>query len=199
MIGAAVLALHAALFALLLGKMRKLAGPEVAQSLELLWIPVAPTRTPTPAEPQTKNPGAPKQSNRSPPARSAAAPEQNPAPPENNAITPPIDWQAELAREAQAAARPEHRFHEFDFPRRAPPAAKAREFAWDPNHTQRVETDAGALIVHLNDNCAFVMTPLPFVFCRPGKRPANSDLFEHMHDDPPAGALGAAGVTDSAE
>jgi hypothetical protein len=35
------------------------------------------------------------------------------------------------------------------------------------------------------------MTPLPFVFCTPGKRPANGDLFEHMKDSP-AGASGGA-------
>jgi hypothetical protein len=167
LIGAAVLVLHAAICWLLLSKMRVLAVPEVAQNLELLWIPAAPRRT-----------------DRSAPSRPAPAPQQNPAPPENNAITPPVDWQAELAREAQAAAaaKSEPRLKDFGFPRRAPPTAKAPEFAWDRNHTHRVESGAGALIVHINDNCTFVMTPLPFVFCRPGKRPANGDLFGHMRD-----------------
>ena len=73
----------------------------------------------------------------------------------------------------------------------APPVAKAPRFAWDRNHTHRVEAGGGALVVHLNDNCAFVMTPLPFVFCTPGKRPANGDLFEHMKDR----LAGAAGGT----
>jgi hypothetical protein len=54
-----------------------------------------------------------------------------------------------------------------------------------------VEAGGGALVVHINDNCEFVMTPLPFLFCRPGKRPANGDLFEHMKD-PSADAAGSA-------
>jgi hypothetical protein len=54
-----------------------------------------------------------------------------------------------------------------------------------------VESGGGALIVHINDNCAFVLTPLPFVFCRPGKRPANGDLFEHMTDSPAGASAGA--------
>jgi hypothetical protein len=117
MIGGAVLVLHAAICWLLLSKMRVLAVPEVVQSLELLWLP-APLRTsPAPDETQTQNPTASKPSNRRTPAQ--------PAPAENSAITPPIDWQAELAREAQAsaAAKSEPRLKDFGFPRRAPPAA----------------------------------------------------------------------------
>jgi hypothetical protein len=190
-IGAAVLVLHAGICWLLLSKLRVLAVPEVAQDLELLWIPAPPRQSPAPEEPQT--PRVPKPSNRGAPARPAPAPQKNPAPPENNAITPPIDWQAELAREAQAAAaaKSESRFKDFGSPRRAPPAAKAPEFAWDRNHTHRVESGGGALVVHINDNCMFVMTPLPFVFCRPGKQPANGDLFGHMKDSL-AGAAGGA-------
>jgi hypothetical protein len=48
----------------------------------------------------------------------------------------------------------------------------------------------GALLVHLNDNCVLVMAPLPFVFCSPGKRPANGDLFDHLND--PRGETGNA-------
>jgi hypothetical protein len=193
MIGTAVLVLHAAICWLLLSKMRVLAVPEVAQNLELLWIPAPPGQSPAPDERQTQNPRASKPSDRSAPSPPAPAPQQNPAPPESNAITPPIDWQAELDREAQAsaAAKAEPRFKDFAFPRRAPPAAKAPEFAWDRNRTHRVESGGGALAVHINDNCMFVMTPLPFVFCRPGKRPANGDLFEHMKDSL-AGSAGGA-------
>ena len=184
MIGGAVLVLHAAICWLLLSKMRVLAVREVSQSLELLWLPVPPRQSPAPDETPTQNPSASQSFNRSAPSRLAPAPQENPAPPENNAITPPIDWQAELEREAQAAAsaKSEPRFKDFGIPRRVPPAIKAPEFAWDRNHTHRVESDGGALIIHINDNCTFVMTPLPFVFCRPGKRPANGDLFGDMKD-----------------
>jgi hypothetical protein len=184
LIGAAVFALHAAICWLLLSKMRALAVPEVAANLELLWIPAPPTPSPVPHD--TQDPRAPEPSRPSAASPPAPAPQQNPAPPENNAITPPIDWQAELDREAQAsaAAKSEPRFKDFGFPRRVPPAAKVPEFAWDRNHTHRVESGAGALVIHINDNCTFVMAPLPFVFCSPGKRPANGDLFGHMKDSP---------------
>jgi hypothetical protein len=102
MIGTAVLVLHAVICWLLLSKMRVLAVPEVAQNLELLWLPAPPRQSPAPDE--TQNPTASAPSNRSAPSQPAPAPRQNPAPPENNAITPPIDWQADLDREAQASA-----------------------------------------------------------------------------------------------
>jgi hypothetical protein len=193
LIGAAVLALHAVIFWLLLNKVRMLAVPEVAQSLELLWLPPSPPPAPPHEELEKETSKASKPSKLKPEQRPPAAPEQNPAPPENNAIAPPIDWQAELAREARASAsaKPDRPFREFDFPRRSPPAAKAPEFAWDRNHTHRVESVPGALLVHLNDNCVFVMAPLPFVFCRPGKRPANGGLFDHMNDSP-AGTSGGS-------
>ena len=189
LIGAAVLALHALLFWLLLAKVRLLAGPEVAQSLELLWLPPSPPPVPRREEADKGTSKASKPSKRRPDQRT---PGQSPAPPDNNAIAPPIDWQAEIAREAaaSASAKSDHPFREFDFPRRSPPAAKAPEFAWDRNHTHRVESVPGALLVHLNDNCVFVMAPLPFVFCRPGKRPANGNLFDHMND--PTGVTGGA-------
>jgi hypothetical protein len=182
MIGAAVLVLHAAICWLLLSKLRVLAVPEVAQDLELIWIPPPPRQGPAPDETQTARASRP--SIRGARPRPAPVPRENLSPPQDNAITPPIDWQAELDREAQAAAaaKSEPRFKDFDFPRRAPPAAKAPEFAWDRNHTQRVESGGGALVVHINDNCVFVMAPLPFVFCKPGKLPANGDLFGHMKD-----------------
>jgi hypothetical protein len=190
LIAAAVLALHAVIFWLLLAKVRMLAVPEVAQSLELLWIPPSPPPAPPHEEPEKETS---KPAKRKPDERSPAAREQSPAPPENNAIAPPIDWQAELAREARASAsaKSDHQYKEFDFPRRSPPAAKAPEFAWDRNHTHRVESVPGALLVHLNDNCVLVMAPLPLVFCRPGKRPANGDLFNHMRDSQ-TGATGNA-------
>jgi hypothetical protein len=191
-VGVAVLALHAAgVCWLLLSKMRAVVAPEAAQSLEIFWIPAVRRPRPSSAEAHQQTPRESTPSIRSEPSR--RPPQQNPAPPQNDAITPPIDWQAELAREAQAAAsaRSEPRLKDFGFPQRAPSAARAPEFAWDRNHTHRIEAGSGALVVHINDNCTFVMTPLPFVFCSPGKRPANGDLFGNMKDSP-AGAAGSA-------
>lgn len=184
----AVLALHAVTCWLLLFKMRVLEVPEVAQSLELLWIPPSPVPIAPPEEPGKGASKLSKPAKPRPPEQSPPAQEENPAPLENPVTAPPpIDWQAELAREARASAsaKSDHHFKEFDFPRRSPPAARAPEFAWDRNSTHRVESVSGALLLHLNENCVFVMTPLPFVFCRPGKRPPNGSLFGHMNDLPP--------------
>jgi len=193
-IGAAVVALHAVICWLLLEKIRVLRAPEVARSLELIWIPPSPPRAPaaSPEEPRKETSKASKPARRPPPERSATAPRETPAPAQGPAAAPPIDWQAELAREAaaSASAKPEHRFKEFDFPRRSAPASRAPEFAWDRNHIHRVETAPGALLVHLNDHCVFVMTPLPFLLCSPFKHPANGNLFEHMKD-PVSAASGA--------
>jgi hypothetical protein len=40
----------------------------------------------------------------------------------------------------------------------------------------------GGLLVNLNDNCVIVFAPLPFFSCAPGKKPANGELFKHLHD-----------------
>jgi len=45
----------------------------------------------------------------------------------------------------------------------------------------------GGLLVNVNDNCVLVFMPLPFFVCAPGAKPANGDLFEHLHDPSPAG------------
>jgi hypothetical protein len=45
----------------------------------------------------------------------------------------------------------------------------------------------GGLLVHVNDNCVLVFIPLPFFACAPGKKPANEDLFKHLHDPSQAG------------
>src|ERR1700722_18266889 len=82
LIGAAVLALHAVIFWLLLNKVRMLAVPEVAQSLELLWIPSSPPPAPPEEEPEKETSKASKPSRRKPDERPPAAPEQSPAPPE---------------------------------------------------------------------------------------------------------------------
>jgi hypothetical protein len=185
--------LHAVVCWLLLSKIRMLAGPRIAQSVELVWIPPSPPAAAADEQPEKGASKASKSLQRRLPEQPRTVPEASPTPPQNDAITPRIDWQAELAREAGAAAsaRSDHPYREFDFPRRAPPAAKPPEFAWDRNHTHRVESVGGALVVHINDHCVLVMAPLPFVFCRPGKLPANGDLFGHMKDSL-SGAAGGA-------
>ncbi len=57
------------------------------------------------------------------------------------------------------------------------------QFDWDYARTHRVESiPQGGIIIHLNDNCVVVMTPLPFASCSPFKREANGELFKHMRD-----------------
>jgi len=42
----------------------------------------------------------------------------------------------------------------------------------------------GGMLINLNDRCVIVFTPFPFPFCGLGKKPANSHLFDHLHDPP---------------
>ena len=108
-----------------------------------------------------------------------AAPEPEP----DGAVHPRVDWDAELARAAEAAAagaaRPKPK--DFGFPAAEAPLAKRPQFGWDYAATHRIQPiDGGELLVNLNDNCAMVFLPLPFVFCKPGHKPANGELFRHM-------------------
>lgn len=111
-----------------------------------------------------------------------AAPEEH----ENNAIHPPTDWASELSRAARDAASDEstQKPRDFGFPHpSSAPTAKAPEFGWDYAATHRVESiPGGGLLLHVNDNCVVVLVPLPFFACGIGKKEANGDLFEHMHD-----------------
>jgi hypothetical protein len=177
--GAAVLALHGAIAWLLLSRMRALHTRPIAQSLEIFWVP-APSRPEPVADARPASPRASRPFRRSAPP--LPAPQQTPEPGENNAITPPVDWQGELAREAAAGAKPQPDFQDFGFPRPAAPAPRANEFAWDRSRTHRVQSDQGALLVHVNDRCMIVLTPFPFPVCTPGKRAAEGNLFEHMKE-----------------
>jgi hypothetical protein len=110
---------------------------------------------------------------------------------EGNAIHPPIDWAAELDRAARDSvpAEPAAEPRNFGFPHRsATPSSKTPDFGWSHARTHRLESiPGGGLLVNLNDRCVIVFTPFPFPFCRLGEKPANGDLFEHMHDQPHAG------------
>jgi hypothetical protein len=68
--------------------------------------------------------------------------------------------------------------HIFPAQPRKPP-----QFAWNYAATHRVETlPQGGILIHINDNCALLIFPLPFVGCGIGKLPANGNLFEHLHE-----------------
>jgi hypothetical protein len=179
-IAAAVLALHAALCWLLLRGARAVRIPRGSQTLEIVLL--APPPPPPARRPVRERAGRPpsKSTTASPFAPAApAAPESEP----DGAIHPRIDWDAELARAAEAAAaeaaRPKAK--DFGFPAAEAPSAKRPQFGWDYAATHRVEPiEGGGLLVNLNDNCVMVFLPLPFVFCKPGHKPANGELFRHM-------------------
>jgi hypothetical protein len=175
LIAAAVLVLHGALCWLLVVRSEVSALPQMSNSLELIVLP-APPVSPKPT------------THRQPPRTGAAArvPAQSPSTPEreeSNAIHPPIDWNAELDREAResVAAGSSPKFKNFGFPPPPPARSKSPEFGWDYAATHRVQPlSGGGLLVNLNDNCVLVFAPLPFFFCRPGHKPADGDLFKHM-------------------
>jgi hypothetical protein len=122
--------------------------------------------------------------------------EPNPVPPseDGNPIRPPIDWAGELDRAARdsTAAEASRKPPDFGFPHMsAESTAKPPEFGWSYAPTHRVVSlRGGGLLVNLNDNCVLVFAPLPFFACAPGKKPANGDLFNHMHDPSQAGSGG---------
>jgi hypothetical protein len=106
---------------------------------------------------------------------------------ESNAIYPPIDWDAELARAAQGAragvpAEPKN----FGYPHHsAIPPMKTPDFGWSHAQTHRVESlPDGGVVINLNDNCVLVLNPLPFAMCSPFNKKADGDLFEHMRETP---------------
>jgi hypothetical protein len=193
LIAAAVLVLHVAAVWLLLTRSLVLHVRRLTENLQLVFLPPAPPPELPPPAPQAVT-----LPHRVPRAR--PAPETAPVPPdiptpllpipeENNAITPPVDWDAELTRQAQdsVAAEANQHYREFDFPRPPPGLEKTPEFGWSRTHTHRVESAGGLLVVHLNDHCVLVFLPLPFAFCGVGHIPVNDQLFKHMHDPPPSG------------
>jgi len=104
----------------------------------------------------------------------------------DSAIHPTPDWNAELQLAAKDAVAKEleKRKHDRDFAHVFPTQPKKPpQIAWDYAATHRVEAlPQGGLLIHINDNCALLIFPLPFVACAIGKRPANGDLFEAMHE-----------------
>jgi hypothetical protein len=119
-------------------------------------------------------------------APAARAQNQQPAPPpserQDEAIHAPIDWADELSRAAKDATRSSAQAaKDFGFPHLPSGSAGASQFDWDYAATHRVErTPEGGLVVHLNDRCVLVFTPIPFPFCSIGTKKPNADLFNNM-------------------
>ena len=110
----------------------------------------------------------------------------------------PVDWNAEAERAIKqyaelAMATPPRALDKHgagaDFNGGLGPDRNQKsEFGWDRKHTQRMEPiEGGGILLHLSDHCVLLVFPLPFVGCGIGKIPVRGDLFEHMHDEPPAG------------
>lgn len=104
---------------------------------------------------------------------------------QSRAITPSVDWDAEISRAGRAASGIDLKkpIREFGFPKAPPTVADYPQFDWDYARTHRVESiPQGGIVIHLNDNCVVVLSPLPAAFCSPFKRAANGELFKHMRD-----------------
>jgi hypothetical protein len=105
---------------------------------------------------------------------------------EDNTINPSTDWAGELSRVAKDAVSETllKQPRDFGFPHSSSaPTSKTPQFGWDYVATHRIKAiPEGGLLLHLNDNCVLILFPLPFAGCGIGKRKANGDLFEHMHD-----------------
>jgi hypothetical protein len=121
-----------------------------------------------------------------------------PVPPAADNPSAPIDWNAEaelaIKQHAELAmATPPRALDKHgagaDFNGGLGPDRERKpEFAWDRTHTQRIEPiEGGGMLIRLSDHCVLVLFPLPFVGCGIGKIPVRGDLFDHMHDEPPAG------------
>jgi hypothetical protein len=191
LIAAAVLALHVAAVWLLLTKSLVLHVRRLTENLQLVFLPPPAPEQPRAPPPVPRPERVPRQ-----PLPSAVAPESippdiaapAPEPEQNNAISPPVDWNAELTRQAHdsVAADANRHYREFDFPRPLLAPEKAPEFGWSRSRIHRIEHQSGAMVVHLSDRCVLVFTPLPFAFCAPGHIPVNDQLFNHIKDPPPA-------------
>ena len=184
---AVVLGLHLSIVWMLLTTSRLLPIKAGSQSLEIVFIG-PPAR---PAVSVGRNPlggvaGIPTSRSRKAAEAFARTPNLPPSSNENNAIHPPPDWAAELSRAARDAVSNEsaQNMRDFGFPHS--PAAKPDkrgQFGWDYAATHRVESlPEGGLLIHINENCVLVLFPLPLVGCAIGKKKANGELFEHMHD-----------------
>jgi hypothetical protein len=183
---ALVLGLHLSVVWLLLATSRRSPIRTEPESFELLLIPRAPVPLGDNSPSRALEKAAPRRRiEANPLARSHAAPDE-----ENNSIHPPPDWPNELSRAAADIVSREslQKPKDFGFPSSSAPIGKPPQFGWDYVATHRIESiPEGGVLLHLNDNCVLVLFPLPFAGCGIGKKKANGDLFEHLHDPPQAG------------
>jgi hypothetical protein len=180
-----VLGVHLIVVWLLISPPRLLSVKTASDSLRLLWI-ARPVSLETAPERKTTTQRATK----TPQYRADGAPAlpslTSPSIEESNAVRPTPDWTEELHRAAKHALANEleQKRHELDFAHSFPaPIKKPPQFAWDHAATHRIEAiPEGGILLHLSENCVFILFPLPFAGCGIGKRPVNGDLFEHRHD-----------------
>jgi len=186
---ALVVVLHLAAVWLLLWTTLRFRTSAAGASLELLML-ATPSAAPAERTPRPGDEAIRAERARPQPAPAEPSAAMREAAQESNAIHPPIDWDGELDRAARDAASladsPQAR--EFGFPRAAPPAPEAPEFAWSQTQTHRIDIlPDGGMLVNISSHCFIIINPFPFPICRPGKMPANGDLFEHMRDPAQAG------------
>jgi len=180
---AVVLGLHLTVVWLILATSRVFSRRTESQGLEIVFLARAPISLESNSASRVLEHATPRrQAAANPVPMPRAAPEEH----ENSAIHPPTDWASELSRAARYAASDEstQKPRDFGFPRPSlAPTAKTPEFDWDYAATHRIESiPGGGLLLHVNDNCVLVLVPFPFFACGIGKKDANGDLFEHMHD-----------------
>jgi hypothetical protein len=192
---AAIALLHVLLIALLWREMPLRRARAAAPALALVQLGGAASGDALIIEPAAATPhGAARPASAAHPAPRATAPARAQTAPMTTAgATPapgapsaPIDWFSEQDRVANDAAAkstapPPRGFGVPEVPREyAPPKS---DFGWSHSRTHRVEPiEGGGIAINLSDQCVLVLIPLPLIGCALGKRPANGDLFRHLHD-----------------
>lgn len=189
---ALVAALHAAVFWVLLETGTRSAAVLGSASLQLLYLTPKQRNVEVIGLPMRPLPPALRLSVQAPLAADpgSRAPDLTSLADASNAIHPDIDWAGELNRAAakMTSEAPQVKPREFGAPHVAPePAPKSPEFSWKRSRTNRLERVTEGTAIHLGEHCVVSVTPLPMLSCTPGKKQANGDLFEHMHDASPEG------------
>ena len=189
---ALVFALHLTALWGLLTNSRFILKPTDSQGFEIVLIPRS-SELQQQVVSETKRHESTQARPRRQPSSGGAPSQPVPAEEESNAIHAPIDWANELRQTAKDATadKSAQAPKDFGFPQRPSAPSKPPQFEWDYAATHRVESiDGGGLILHLDDRCVLVLSPLPFIGCGIGTKPANGELLKHM-GDPKAGERAA--------
>ncbi|HEY5101888.1 MAG TPA: hypothetical protein VII70_03825 [Steroidobacteraceae bacterium] len=116
--------------------------------------------------------------------------------PQSGSAPVAIDWAREAAlaasRRIDAAEEAARKAQAFSARRGSSLASGKRaapRFGWSYAHTHRFETVPGAILFNLNDRCVILMTFMLMPICRIGKIEERGDLFQHMNEPLPLGAL----------